>query len=238
MKRFLLYIALMLGALTTQTQHVVAMSDTTLAIDKAEKDVTKEQLRNPVVQGYSLSGRLTIKGTKGKKNPAMVWTVTLTDCDSLVLMITVTDQNGEYRFDNLPSGSYKVSFIEPLGLKRVYQVKLKNKDKAFNQTFKEDGSDYASQAQRDIFMGCPVIHVVQGDIQAVYVGEYDYKSFYEKFGVRIVDWGDVIPCDPQVFANYNKRIFDYLDETFGDEWRSTEWLQILKTVEGFNYWRP
>jgi hypothetical protein len=66
----------------------------------------------------------------------------------------------------------------------------------------------------------------------------DYKSFYEKFGVRIVDWGDIIPCDPQVFANYNKRIFDYLDETFGVEWRSTEWLQILKTVEGFNYWRP
>ena len=31
---------------------------------------------------------------------------------------------------------------------------------------------------------------------------------------------------------------DYLDETFGDEWRCTEWLQILKTVEGFNYWRP
>ena len=148
MKRFLLYIALMLGALTAQTQHVVAMSDTTSAFDKAEKDVTKEQLRNPVVQGYSLSGRLTIKGTRGKKNPAMVWTVTLTDCDSLVLMITVTDQNGEYRFDNLPSGSYKVSFIEPLGLKRVYQVKLKNKDKAFNQTSKEDGSDYASQAQR------------------------------------------------------------------------------------------
>ena len=87
-------------------------------------------------------------------------------------------------------------------------------------------------------MGCPVIHVVQGDIQVVYVGEYDYKSFYKKFGVRIVDWGDVIPCDPQVFANYNKWIFDYLDETFGDEWRSTEWLQILKTVEGFNYWRP
>lgn len=212
--------------------------ETIVAIDDVEKDESKELLRNPIVQGYSLSGRLTIKGTKGKKNPAMVWTVTLTDCDSLVLMITVTDQNGEYRFDNLPSGSYKVSFIEPLGLKRVYQVKLKNKDKAFNQTFKEDGSDYASQAQRDIFMGCPVIHVVQGDIQAVYVGEYDYKSFYEKFGVRIVDWGDIIPCDPQVFANYNKRIFDYLDETFGDEWRSTEWLQILKTVEGFNYWRP
>ena len=212
--------------------------ETIVAIDKAEKDASKELLRNPIVQGYSLSGRLTIKGTKGKKSPAMAWTVTLTDCDSLVLMITVTDQNGEYRFDNLPSGSYKVSFIEPLGLKRVYQVKLKNKDKAFNQTFKEDGSDYASQAQRDIFMGCPVIHVVQGDIQAVYVGEYDYKSFYVKFGVRIVDWGDVIPCDPQVFANYNKRIFDYLDETFGDEWRCTEWLQILKTVEGFNYWRP
>ena len=141
MKRFLLYLALILCALTAQTQSVVAMRDMTSAIDKAEKDVTKEQLRNPVVQGYSLSGRLTIKGTKGKKNPAMVWTVTLTDCDSLVLMITVTDQNGEYRFDNLPSGSYKVSFIEPLGLKRVYQIKLKNKDKAFNQTFKEDGSD-------------------------------------------------------------------------------------------------
>jgi hypothetical protein len=87
-------------------------------------------------------------------------------------------------------------------------------------------------------MGCPVIHVVQGDMQVIYVGEYGYESFCEKFGVRIVDWGDVIPCDPQVFANYNKRIFDYLDETFGDEWRSTEWLQILKTVEGFNYWRP
>ena len=188
--------------------------ETIVAIDDVEKDESKE------------------------KSPAMAWTVTLTDCDSLILKTTVTDQNGEYRFDNLPSGSYKVSFIEPLGLKRVYQVKLKNKDKAFNQTFKEDGSDYASQAQRDIFMGCPVIHVVQGDIQAVYVGEYDYKSFYEKFGVRIVDWGDIIPCEPLVFANYNKRIFDYLDETFGDEWRSTEWLQILKTVEGFNYWRP
>jgi len=208
--------------------------ETIVAIDKAEKDASKELLRNPIVQGYSLSGQVSVKGGKGKKSPAIGWTVTLDDG----FMTTVTNQNGEYRFDDVPPGNYTIFYQDPFALERVFQVKLKNKDKKLDQTFNEDGSDYVSQAKRDIIMGRPQFQIISGDTPVYYTGEYCFDSFYERYGVQIVDWGDIIPCEPVVFANYNKHIFDYLDETFGDEWRSTEWLPILRTVEGFNQWHP
>ncbi len=201
----------------------------------AIEDVSREMAKNPnILQRYSLSGQVSVKGGKGKKSPAIGWTVTLDDG----FMTTVTNQNGEYRFDDVPPGNYTIFYQDPFALERVFQVKLKNKDKKLDQTFNEDGSDYVSQAKRDIFMGRLQFQVISGDTPVYYTGEYCFDSFYERYGVQIVDWGDIIPCEPVVFANYNKHIFDYLDETFGDEWRSTEWLPILRTVEGFNQWHP
>ena len=201
----------------------------------AIEDVSREMAKNPnILQRYSLSGQVSVKGGKGKKSPAIGWTVTLDDG----FMTTVTNQNGEYRFDDVPPGNYTIFYQDPFALERVFQVKLKNKDKKLDQTFNEDGSDYVSQAKRDIIMGRPQFQIISGDTPVYYTGEYCFDSFYERYGVQIVDWGDIIPCEPVVFANYNKHIFDYLDETFGDEWRSTEWLPILRTVEGFNQWHP
>ena len=201
----------------------------------AIEDASREMVKNPnILQRYSLSGQVYVKGAKGKKSPAVAWTVTLDDG----FMATVTNQNGEYRFNDVPPGNHTVSYQDPFALERVFQVTLKKKDKKLNQTFNEDGSDYVSQAKRDIFMGRPQFQVISGDTPVYYTGEYCFDSFYERYGVQIVDWGDIIPCEPVVFANYNKHIFDYLDETFGDEWRSTEWLPILRTVEGFNQWHP
>lgn len=201
----------------------------------AIEDASREMAKNPnILQRYSLSGQVYVKGAKGKKSPAVAWTVTLDDG----FMATVTNQNGEYRFNDVPPGNHTVSYQDPFALERVFQVTLKKKDKKLNQTFNEDGSDYISQAKRDIFMGRPQFQVISGDTPVYYTGEYCFDSFYEKYGVQIVDWGDIIPCEPVVFANYNKQVFDYLDKTFGDEWRSDDWLPILRTVEGFSQWHP
>lgn len=184
-----------------------------------------------LAQGFSISGQLTVKGDKGKKSPAVAWTVTLNNG----FMTTTTNQNGEYCFEHVPRGLYTIEYKDPFGLQRVYQTKVTQKDVNLNQTFCEDCSDYFSQAERDIMMGRPVIHIMSGEALVIHTGEHGYQAFLEKFGVEINLWGCIIPCDPYVFAKYNKIIFDYLDETFGDEWRSGKWYKMFKNAEGFNY---
>ena len=82
------------------------------------------------------------------------------------------------------------------------------------------------KALKDIQNKNPSILMQGGIVSVIKASD---KDFEEKYKVSFWDFGCVVSDDIECLIAYNKTIFEYLDKTFGKEWRK----EIRKDVIGF-----
>lgn len=70
--------------------------------------------------------------------------------------------------------------------------------------------------------------LLQGGIVSVI--KISDKSFERKYKISFTDLGCVVPDKIECLISYNKTIFEYLDKTYGQEWRK----EIRKDAIGLN----
>ena len=159
-----------------------------------------------------LSGHLTVQFGDQVMNP-----------DDVIIeligegKISSTDSVGYFEFRNLKSKEYNLRVLNYSSDPQIFKVKLNNRSKKdVNLFLKVECEVNAETAKKDINEGNPKLLLASGIAPAVYYGG---DPFEKKYNIEFQDFGDVIEHPSECMKQYNKEIFKYLDEKFGQQWR-------------------
>jgi len=126
------------------------------------------------------------------------------------------NSNGIYKFENLKSGFYTISVIDYNPNPKEFEVHLYKKSlKNYDITVNANCEVSSETAGLDLKNGKAYLLSYGGIARTVYLGE---NKFEEKYGVKYYEYGCSSPAYECV-VQYNKRIFEYLDEKYGKKWR-------------------
>jgi hypothetical protein len=141
------------------------------------------------------------------------------------LLITDIDSLGNYKFENLKSGIYKIKVLNFNIQPQEITVELKDKSITdFNLVFTSDCEVNKEIAEIDIEKKKPRLLLI-GSIAPI-----TYKNqgvFEKKYNIKYYDFGCTSPSE-ECAIQYNKTIFDYLDKIYGRKWRK----EVRKDVIG------
>lgn len=128
-----------------------------------------------------------------------------------------TDSSGNYFFDSLTIGkTYKFTFMA-LGYTELKKSFLVTKPvDTLNLVLNANCEFDSKQAEMDIENKTPKLLLI-GSIAPTSNSKNDLK-FEKKYKLQYFDFG-CTPPGKDCVLEYNKRIFIYLDQTFGLEWR-------------------
>ena len=142
---------------------------------------------------------------------------------------TISDSLGYFTVNGLKKGQYKLS-LSSLGYNSK-DTTITITDHDINNLVLAIYSDCNSfpevnkeMALKDIIKGKPKLLLAGGIAPVIY--ETD-KTFQIKYGVSFFDYGCVSPSQECMLA-YNKTVFEYLDKTYGKDWRK----EIRKDIIG------
>ncbi|PVW17381.1 FEKKY domain-containing protein [Marixanthomonas spongiae] len=139
---------------------------------------------------------------------------------SIVLLpnnhITEIDSLGNYKFDNLKSGTYKIMVIDYNPNPKKFRFEIDSSSISdFNLIVDANCEVSKEIAEQDIQNDKPRLLLISGI--APYVSFEDNK-FAKKYGIIFQDFGDTPPAENCV-KQYNSTVFDFLDKKFGKKWR-------------------
>ena len=143
------------------------------------------------------------------------------------IRIVSTDNFGNYRFENLKKGAYKIMVIDYNSEPKKFDLEIISEDiRNFDLVIDAKCKVSAKIAELDIENNKPRLLVFGGI--APYTTHEDGK-FGNKYGIMFQVFGDTAP-PMDCLEQYNNRIFQYLDKKFGGEWRK----EVRKDVVGFD----
>jgi len=130
--------------------------------------------------------------------------------------ITEIDSLGNYKFDNLKSGTYKIMVIDYNPKPKEVRLEINSSSiSGFNLIVNANCEVSKEIAEQDIQNDKPRLLLISGI--APYVSFEDSK-FAKKYGIFFQDFGDTPPAETCV-KQYNSTVFDFLDKKFGKKWR-------------------
>jgi hypothetical protein len=141
----------------------------------------------------------------------------------------IPDSLGNYKIDSLKAGIYKIA-VQGFGYQQT--------DTTINVSKSITNLDLLiiavcdinkDIAQKDIKENRPRLLIIGGIVPTIHERQFEFES---KYGIKYYDYGDVPPAQECV-EQYNKVIFDYLDNKFGKSWRR----EVRKDVIGFKRWK-
>jgi len=162
-------------------------------------------------KGFSIDGNLKVYFGTELLTPKI---------GSIVLLpnncITDIDKSGNYKFENLKSGTYKLMVIDFNAKPKEFEVEIKsNSVSNFDLIVDANCEVDKETAILDIQNDKPRLLLISGI--APYVTTEDYH-FAKKYQIKFQDFGDTPPAEECV-RQYNQTVFDYLDKKFGKKWR-------------------
>ena len=170
------------------------------------------------VDSFKLTG-IVVSALTGKPIPygsIMKSKTSGTQCDSL----------GRFTIFNLPKGVNKL-FFSWLGYDNTdTTIIINNEVSDFKFIVSTDCNVRANKnkALQDIKEGKPKLLLASGDAPIVYKSD---KLFSDKYQVYFYDYG-CLPDRQECMIQYNKCIFEYLDNKFGKAWRK----EVRKDIIG------
>ncbi len=141
---------------------------------------------------------------------------------------TTSDIDGKFRFDNLPPGNYQIQVSAYGCYKEKYDVTIKTASITDFECYlisPDQVNKYL--AEIDIREGHPRLMIPGGISPIMFYGQ---EKWEHKYGVEYENYGCTAPPEKQM-AEYNRVIFDYLDNKFGVAWRK----DIRKDVVGLRF---
>lgn len=135
------------------------------------------------------------------------------------------DNFGNYKFENLESGIYKIR-INDFNIKpEEFKVELKEKSISnFNIVVFADCAVNKEIAEIDIKNDKPRLLIIGSIAPVVYKNQ---DKFEKKYNIKYYDFGCTPPKEECVIQ-YNKTIFADLDKKYGRKWRK----EVRKDVVG------
>jgi len=135
-----------------------------------------------------------------------------------------SNSKGEFRFQDLKSGEYKIKFISSYGELDTTIIIENNNISDFNIYFISECEINAEIANIDLKNGNPRLLICGGVAPTEFIGQ---EKFEEKYGVEYYNYGCISPAHECVLE-YNQIIFEYLTQKFGNKWKK----EIRKDVVG------
>lgn len=130
--------------------------------------------------------------------------------------ITEIDSIGNYKFENLKNGIYKIMVIDYNPEPKQFEFEINSASVPdFNLIVNANCEVDKEIAKRDIQNDKPRLLLISGI--APWISQEDGK-FAKKYGIQFQDFGDTPPAEECV-KQYNKTIFEFLDNKFGRNWR-------------------
>ncbi len=108
-----------------------------------------------------------------------------------------------------------------------------NPDSTFNFN---NHDEFLSKAVRRINCGKPVLYELGGIVPVYVSGQYGFDAFQIRFNVSIEIVGCEFETDEQTYRDCNFLVFDWLEDTYGNVWRSGDWRNMFDFIEGFDIW--
>ena len=160
---------------------------------------------------FSVSGNLKVYFGKELLTPQFA---------SIVLLpnnhITEIDSTGNYKFDNLKNGTYKIMVIDYNPEPKEFKFEIKSSSISSFDLIVDANCEVSKEiAEQDIQNDKPRLLLISGI--APYVSVEDSK-FAKRYGIIFQDFGDTPPAESCV-KQYNSTVFDFLDKKFGKKWR-------------------
>ena len=140
--------------------------------------------------------------------------------------ITETDSLGYFHFDNLSKGHYLIQIIGNGFQPKDTMINII--DKSINNlelVIVLNCKISRQVADLDIKKGKPKLLFFGGLAPVAYYGQ---SKFEKKYNVEYSCYGGCMPPPKECAIEYNKRIFEYLDEKFGSSWRN----EVRKDIIG------
>ncbi|KGO85210.1 FEKKY domain-containing protein [Flavobacterium suncheonense] len=135
------------------------------------------------------------------------------------------DSVGNYKFENLKSGIYKIQVIDFNIKPKEFSVELKDESITnFNLLINADCEVNKEIAEIDIQNKKPRLLLI-GSIAPIFYS--NQGKFEKKYEIKYYDFGCTPPSEECVIQ-YNKTVFDYLDKKYGRKWRK----EVRKDVIG------
>lgn len=135
-----------------------------------------------------------------------------------------TDNLGRYEIQNLTKGSYRLS-IKRFDYDTTFSLGDK-KEKEIWVFLPGTCSVNEQIANLEIKQGQPRLLLIGGIAPAIVVGQEDFEN---RFNVKYYDFG-CTPPDLKCVTDYNKVVFNYLDNAYGTKWRK----RVRKDVIGYS----
>ena len=140
--------------------------------------------------------------------------------------ITTTDSQGRFKFKNLKSKEYNLRVLgynfEP---KNFSKTLINESIENFDLFIITDCQFNGEIAKKDIKRGKPRLLLIGGIAPVIQSGQ---EKFENKYKIEYSDFG-CIPDPYECVVQYNKIIFKYLDNKYGEKWRK----DVRKDVIGF-----
>lgn len=148
---------------------------------------------------------------------------------------TKTDNNGFFKFTDIPNGKHKLSIQTPT-CTRQYDVLLEDCDYYKSYFLHYNHDDFLDQAKLNIKNNTPVIYELGGIAPVSIPGPYGFKSFQSWFGTKVEVVGCEIETDDETYIECNFLAFDWLLSKWGSVWRTGLWRDMLRHIAGFDEW--
>jgi hypothetical protein len=130
---------------------------------------------------------------------------------------TISNENGEFRFEKLKIGKYKLEFISDYGLYDTL-INIENQDiSGIKIVFYYNCEFSKESALQDIRNRRPKLLIFGGIAPSFNV--YQHK-FEKKYKIEYMVFGDDGPPPYECVLEYNLTVFKSLTEKYGNKWRS------------------
>ncbi len=141
------------------------------------------------------------------------------------LQITDIDSLGNYKFENLKSGVYKIQVVDFNIKPKEFNVELKNESITnFHLIISADCEVNKEIAETDIKKKKPRLLLIGSIAPMIYKNQGEFEK---KYNIEYYDFGCTPPSEECVIQ-YNKTVFEYLDKKYGQNWRK----EVRKDVIG------
>ena len=141
------------------------------------------------------------------------------------LEIVDIDSLGNYKFENLKSGIYKIRVINFNLKPQEFIIELKDKSITdFHLIITADCEVNKEIAEIDIENKKPRLLLIGSIAPIIYNNQC---IFEKKYNIEYYDFG-CLPPSEECVIQYNKTVFNYLDKKFGRKWRK----EVRKDVIG------
>ncbi len=142
---------------------------------------------------------------------------------------SVTDSLGIFEIDRLRSGVYifQAYGFGTESIDTTITINNESKDNLVLTLPVVCKNCNPDKAKEDIKNNKPKLFLLGSFAPIYYPGQ---ENFENKYGIKYYELGDDLNDPPICYKSYNKIIFGYLDEVFGNAWRK----EVRKDVFGFS----